>query len=172
MSGFVLQDADPSLDDIAWAASAYHSGRPLDYVASILGVKPKKAFALIKRHKEQKAFAKLAKAETVSAERDAAERAFARAQCGRSIGKREKHIIIDEEGEIIDRMETPDQQAAFDELATLIARRTRLLRRRFARHWDMIAFLRGQGMRGRTIRGIYGAETLIWTAGGGIDASI
>lgn len=51
-------------------------------------------------------------------------------------------------------------------------RRRRVLRRQFARHWDMIWFLRAQHMSGRVLRSIYGAEALIWSVGGGIDAEI
>ena len=51
-------------------------------------------------------------------------------------------------------------------------RRKRLLRRQFAKHWDMIWFLRSKHMSGRKLREIYGADALIWSVGGGIDVSI
>lgn len=57
-------------------------------------------------------------------------------------------------------------------IATPPDRRRALLRRRFAKHWDMIWFQRARGMCGRTLRQIYGAETLIWSVGGGIDEGI
>lgn len=50
--------------------------------------------------------------------------------------------------------------------------RKALLRRRFAKHWNMIWFLRARRMSGRAIRKIYGSETLIWSVGGGIDDEI
>ncbi len=51
-------------------------------------------------------------------------------------------------------------------------RRQAVLRRRFAKHWNMIWFLRERHMSGRTLRNIYGPECLIWSVGGGIDARI
>lgn len=66
----------------------------------------------------------------------------------------------------------PAASLAAAESAFTRPRRKTVLRRQFARHWSMIWFLRGQGMSGRRLRDIYGAEALIWAVGGGIDTEI
>lgn len=160
-----------SREDLAWAAKAYHAGRPLDFIASVIGVKPKKAFSLIKLHRT----AQQDQASPAASEaRSRAEKLFhpakpAPAKQGYH-SKLDRYRLTDEEGEFIDKPTTPYQKTALDE--ALISRRRRSLRRQFSRHWDMIWFQRRRGMSGRRLRAIYGDECLIWTVGGGFNLDI
>lgn len=69
------------------------------------------------------------------------------------------------------RKRGPKPQPIAD-MAAFFDRRKALLRRRYARHWDMIWYLRSRHMSGRTLRAIYGDECLIWSVGGGIDGEV
>lgn len=152
MSKIEIEEAVPSADDIEWAARAYNDRRPLDFIASVLGVKEKAAFRLIK------IFNKANRWNTaqpmMSEAREEAERAFARATEKpekRGPGRPPR----------VEPAEEPKPE-----------RRRFLLSARHARHWDMIWFLRSERMSGRSLRKIYGDECLIWSVGGGIDVEI
>ncbi len=149
-------------ENIEWAAKAYADGRSLDFIASVLEVKPQKALRLIRDFRGG-----------VSVQRQVAERTF-NAIVVAPVERRAQpnFILIDEEGQFSDRPQTDAQALAMAIEARDLRRRRFLLLCRFARHWDMIWFLRRCRMSGRAIRKIYGAETLIWSVGGGINTEI
>jgi hypothetical protein len=141
-----------SREDIAWAKKALTDGRSMAYVASVLEMSERKTRSAV-----------------FGLGRDA---------------QREFRAKIEGFAEIADREDNPrgPGRPKQDDVPRLRRtagdtdkppeRRRALLRRRFARHWDMIWFLRRCGMAGRTLRRIYGAECLIWSVGGGIDAAL
>lgn len=166
-----------SPEEIEWAAKAYYGTpqRSLDFIASVIGEPPKKTFALIKAHR---AMPKMPH-ECPSAAREAAERLFAprppkvaTAPAQPYVSKLDRFRVFDEDGEFMDRPQMPSDADARQAEIVSARRRKRCLRRRFARYWDMIWFQRSRGMCGRTLRQIYGADVLIWAAGGGIDPDI
>lgn len=169
--------SETAVEDIAWARKSYHAGRSIDFIASVLGMKPRAAFKLIRAAAKPELKITVTEPRAVSPARQAAEQAFAKTvEPKRPTAPYERKLdqyrIEDEEGVFIDKPQTPsDRKARAEEMASAIRRRRRL-RRFFAKHWDMIWFLRRCGMSGRTLREIYGAELLIWSVGGGIDPEI
>lgn len=146
-----------SPDAIKWASDSLAAGRSLDFVASVLETKPRHVTAAVRDHNAGVVLDgpyvwRVSESDTSSA-RAKAERLFGGG---------------DHEPEQLRRGPKPQPIEAPPERD----RRRFLLAQRFAKHWDMIWYCLGRGMRGRTVRAIYGADCLVWTRGGGIDAEI
>ena len=161
---FVEAEKELTAEDIAWAADSIRHGRRVDFVASVLGVAPRKVYAAIKKHKPLKVKAPPAVKEIKSEARLAAERAFEAMTAQDEI---DAAIAAAKPG----RKPTQDKEDAAAAARAQRRRRFKLLQR-YCRHWDMIWFLTRERMSGKSLRCIYGAETLQWARGGGIDYRI
>lgn len=154
-----------SPETIEWASKALSDGRSLEFVASVMEVRPKRAQTIIDVHQRKRAPVDVdgphvwrASENDVSAARARAERVFSG----------EQDAADEPTTRRPGRPKAPEAGAD----STLRERRKFLLAARFARHWDMIWYCLGRGMRGRTVRSIYGAECLIWARGGGINVEV
>lgn len=145
-------------DDLTWAEQAAADGRSLEFIAGVLGVTTRKLPPVVK--KRAKANADLSAKTVWHAE---AHNDIARARAEKLFAKAEPET--EKEPDIAAPWARPPALAPEERRD----RRRFLLACRFARHWPMYWFLRGKGMRGRTLRSIYGSECVIRMVGGGVD---
>ncbi|MDE2106188.1 MAG: hypothetical protein KGL39_53710 [Patescibacteria group bacterium] len=173
--------SDLSQENLDWAVQAASDGRTLEYIASVLGVKQRRAATVIRVHsgKMQAAKRRVDLQAKTAWRSSAADTSAARAKAEALF----EHPVFDDvaiENDDAPRRGRPKgsgnsaqaEAEALAKAARLERRRRFLLSCRFSRHWDAIWFHTRRHMRGRTLRSIYGADCLIWARGGGIDWAI
>lgn len=122
-----------SRENIEWAVKAYRDGRRMDFIASILEVKPSKVRSIVM--KEMNSW---------------------RAETGSSAARKKAEALFSPAGGCAP--ENSRQSARIYEKETPASsnrdRRKFMLASRYARHWDMIWFLTKRQMSGRSLRKI------------------
>jgi hypothetical protein len=139
-------------EDAEWARLAAKEGRGVDYIAAVLGVKPKKIAAIVSKPKSPEVngrYAWRAAEVDTSSARAKAEALFAH----------------DEPADVVPEPEPAIAQPQRRTEDKYLRRRRFLLTVRYARHWDLIWFLVGQGMSNRTLARHFGRDCVRWARG-------
>lgn len=139
-------------DDIAWARMAARDGRPVEYIASVLGVKAGKVDRIVNAPAPREVTGRYAWR---------AEQADTRAARAKAEALFAHEVEKPAEPQIAKPVRLPD---ARDDAAHLRRRRF-LLTVRYAKHWDLLWFLAGQGMSNRTLVRHFGRDCVRWARG-------